>query len=68
MIDYEALKKELPKLKAALTRAKKSKDPQRVIAAVDAAFKRFDDIGWPDCWHLWNIARSDAEFQALLSR
>lgn len=59
-IDYELARTEIPKLKAALTRAKK-KGPDAVIAAVDHAFDRFDSIGcWPDSWHTWNIAKQDA--------
>ena len=32
MIDYEAAKREMPGLKSKLTRAKKSKDPDKVFA------------------------------------
>ena len=59
-IDYAAVQAEVPKMKAALTRAKKSGDPQKVIDVVDKAFARFDEIGWPDNWHTFNIAREDA--------
>lgn len=62
-IDYEQAKKEMPKLKAALTRAKK-KGPEAVIAAVDHAFDRFNAWGaWPDGWQAWSNARADAELE-----
>lgn len=62
-IDYAQARTELPKLKAALTRAKK-KGPEAVIEAVEHAFERFDAWGcWPDCWHTWSIAKSDAEHE-----
>lgn len=63
MLNYVAMKRELPKLRAALTRAKNSGDPQKVVDAVDLAFARFDVIGYPDSWHTWNIAKSDAEWK-----
>lgn len=68
MPDYEAMRRELPKLKAALTRAKNSGDPQKVIDLVDRAFARFDEIGWPDNWHTFNIAREDARFELMRQR
>jgi len=37
MIDYAAAKREMPKLKAKLTRAKNSKDPAKVLAVVQEA-------------------------------
>lgn len=62
-IDYAAMSREHPKLKAALTRAKNSGDPVKVLDAVEKAYDRFDAIGaWPDDWHTWNIALSDADF------
>lgn len=62
MPDYDAMKKELPRLRAALTRAKNTNDPQKVIDTVDAAFARFDVIGFPDQWHAWQRAKDDAIF------
>lgn len=67
MPDYDAMNKELPKLRAALTRAKKSGDPQKVIAAVKHATARFDVIGWPDQWSNWERAKEDAELQLRMS-
>lgn len=58
-IDYEMAKREMPKLKTALTRAKKSKDNDKVIAACDAAFARFEAWGaYPDAWHAWHTTRT----------
>lgn len=63
-IDYEAMNKSVRRHKAALTRAKNSGDPAKVIAAVDAAFAEWDQPGmaYPDSWHTWNIAKQDALF------
>jgi hypothetical protein len=63
-----ALRKELPKLKAALTRAKKSNDPQKLLQTANHALKRFEEIGFPDSWHTWNIAKGDAEFAISMGR
>lgn len=68
MPDYAAMKKELPKLRAALTRAKNSKDNDKVIAACDAAFARFDVIGYPDQHFDWQRARDDAENYKRMKR
>lgn len=56
------LNKMVRKHLSALTRAKK-KGPEAVIKVVDAAFSDFSDFGWPDNWHTFNIAKSDAEFE-----
>lgn len=53
--------------KAALTRAQNSGDPFKVLAAVKKAVHEWDTHpdfrgGWPDDWHRWNIALSDAAF------
>ena len=62
MTDYDRLNRMVRRHRSALTRAKNSGDPRKVIAAVDAAFAEFDEPGniWPDSWHVWNIARLDA--------
>ena len=57
---YTLTKRELTTLKARLTRAKRSGDPKQVITVVNDAFDVFDDKGYPDCWHTFNIAREDA--------
>jgi len=62
MLDYTAMDRELPGLKARLTRAINSKDPDKVLAAVKVAFARFDVIGYPDQWHRWERAKDDATF------
>jgi len=46
--------------KAALTRAENTGDPTRIIAACDAAFADFEQVGWPDCWSRWQRAKDDA--------
>lgn len=64
-IDYEAAQKSFRKHKAALTRAKNSGDPHKVVAAVDKAFGEWDAAGhpYPDSWHTWNVAKQDAHNQ-----
>jgi hypothetical protein len=62
-IDYAAVTRVSRKHKSALTRAKNSGDPQKVIDACDKAFEDFDRYGYPDSWHTWNIAREDARFK-----
>jgi hypothetical protein len=57
--------KTVRKHKAALTRAKKI-SPEKVIAVCDAALDDFKDNGYPDCWHLWEMAKYDATTQLLL--
>jgi hypothetical protein len=60
-IDYARAKREGPALKATLTRAIKSGDPNRVLAACMAARAAWDLWGaWPDGWHRWNVALRDA--------
>lgn len=60
-IDYARMNKVLPGQKAALTRAIKSHDPEKVYAACREAVRVWNEIGgWPDCWHRWNIALYDA--------
>lgn len=63
MIDYAAAQKSFTKHKAALTRAKNTGDPQKVVQAVDAAFGEWErlDMPFPDSWHTWNVARNDAQ-------
>ena len=59
-INYEALNKAYRKQKAALTRAKNSNDPLKVLAAVESAVKDFNAYGWPDQWATWRIALNEA--------
>jgi hypothetical protein len=49
-----------PKQKAALTRASKTGDPEKVAAACVAAMNEWDEIGaWPDDWARWQRALDD---------
>lgn len=52
--------------KSALTRAINSGDPEKVIAATRKAVAEWAGwkYGWPDDWHRWNIALSDAYTKA----
>jgi len=60
-IDYERMKRVRPMQKAALTRARKSGDSDKVVLACAAAVKEWDAIGcWPDDWSTWQIALDDA--------
>jgi len=56
------------KHKSALTRAKNTKDPAKIIAACDTALASFDTHGWPDNWSLWERERQDAQFAQLRAR
>jgi hypothetical protein len=52
----------MPKLKAKLTRAKKTKEPDKVLAVVTEAYAAFDRWGaYPDNWRLFEVAKTDAE-------
>lgn len=47
--------------KTALTKAIRSGDPAKVIATTRKTVAEWEEIGmWPDSWHRWNIALSDA--------
>lgn len=60
-IDYARMNRILPKQKAALTRAIKSGDPERIAKVCKAAVIEWNEIGaWPDNWHRWQIALDDA--------
>lgn len=48
--------------KRRLTIAKKN-GPDAVVKVCNAFFAREDDVSLPDDWHLFNIARDDAEFE-----
>lgn len=64
-LDYQKLNKLARKHKSALTRAKNSGDPNKVIAAVDKFYADFDaeDAPYPDNWRLWENAKQDAQLQ-----
>ena len=60
-IDYARSKRNHPKLKAALTRAKRSGDPAKVEAACRAAVIEWAAWGaWPDGWATWQAALLDS--------
>ena len=60
--DYKRLNAMVRKHRSALTRAKNSKDPDKIIAACDAAFADFEkpENIYPDDWSLWQRAKDDA--------
>lgn len=59
-IDYDRMQRTMPKHKAALTRAVKTKDPEKVAAACKAAIVEWNEIGaWPDNWSAWQRALDD---------
>lgn len=59
-IDYNRMKRSAPGLRAALTRAVKTKDPVKVQAACTKAVREWDAIGaWPDGWATWQRALDD---------
>ena len=59
-IDYERMRREWPKQKAALTRAVKSGSAEKVAAVCIAAVKVWDEVGaWPDDWSLFVRALDD---------
>lgn len=59
-MSYTLTQAEFTKLKSKLTRAKNSKDPDKIIATVDEAMVIFADKGYPDNWHNWERAKEDA--------
>lgn len=59
-IDYARMKREWPKQKAALTRARKSGDVDRVAEVCRRAVLVWDEIGaWPDDWCLFERTLND---------
>jgi predicted metalloendopeptidase len=54
------LKKLLPRYRAALTRAINAGDPKKILETANRALAKFDEIGYPDQWHRWQVARDDA--------
>lgn len=60
-IDYDRMNRTHKIHKAALTRAKKTGDPEKIAQACVKAMNEWDEIGcWPDDWNLWQIALNDA--------
>lgn len=59
-IDYDRMNRVGPKQKAALTRAIKTGDPEKVAAVCQAAVQEWNEIGaWPDDWARWQCALND---------
>lgn len=59
-IDYARMNRIGPSQKAALTRAVKTRDPEKVAAACVKAMNEWDEIGaWPDHWSRWQGALDD---------
>lgn len=59
-IDYERMQREHPKQKAALTRAVKTGDAEKVAAVIKQAIVVWNEIGaWPDDWSTWQRALDD---------
>lgn len=59
-IDYDRMQREFPKQKAALTRAVKSGDPEKVAEVCKKAVAVWDETGaWPDDWSRFQRALDD---------
>jgi hypothetical protein len=59
-IDYDRMRRTMPRHKAALTRAVKTRDPETVAAACKKAIAEWNEIGaWPDDWSAWQRALDD---------
>ncbi len=60
-IDYARMQRRFPVQKAALTRAVKSGDPEKVKESCRKTVLEWDEIGaWPDDWSHWQRALDDA--------
>ena len=60
--------KEYTKLKGRLTKAVKSKDPEKIIAEANHGLQRFEEIGFPDDWSRWECAKDDAKMSIVHGR
>ena len=49
--------------KSALTRAKKSGDPRKIIDQCGRALVAFNAKSYPDDWHRWKMAEYDARLK-----
>lgn len=67
-IDYALMKREVPKLKAALTRARTSNDPKKLLAAANKGLTFFADNSYIDDWRIWENARRDAVMAMAFGR
>jgi hypothetical protein len=60
-VDWNQMNKIRPAQKAALTRAIKTGDPEKIAAVCKAAVAAWNEIGaWPDDWSRWQRALDDA--------
>jgi hypothetical protein len=60
-IDYARMNRVLPRQKAALTRAVKTGDAEKIAAVCKAAVAEWNEIGaWPDDWARWQRVLDDA--------
>jgi len=60
-VDWDRMNAIGPRQKAALTRAIKSGDPEKIAAVCKKAISEWDEIGaWPDDWSRWQRALDDA--------
>lgn len=67
-LDYPKLQAKVRKHKAALTRAKNSKDNDKIIAVCKAFFADFGNDPYPDNWMLWQRAKEDAEHDKEMAK
>lgn len=61
-VDYDLLNRVVRRQRAALTRAKKSSDRAKVLAACKAAVDEWNHMPgmmWPDDWSRWQRALDD---------
>jgi hypothetical protein len=59
-IDYARMNRAWPKQKAALTRAKRTGDPERVAKVIKDAIQVWNEVGaWPDDWGLFQRTLND---------
>lgn len=59
-IDYARMQQVFPRQKAALTRARKSGDPEKVAKVCRDAVAVWNDIGaWPDDWRIFERTLND---------
>lgn len=62
------MKKTVPKLKAELTRARNSNDPQKLKAAAEKGLNFFANNSYIDDWRIWESAKRDAEWAIARGR
>lgn len=60
MSDYTLTQREYTNLKSRLTRARNTKDPDKILKEVLHAEAIFRERGWPDSWANWEVAKQDA--------